>query len=1131
MKFFYTGLFSGSAFVFRSAVLFCALLLTWGKAYSQAYCNNNLGSISPTLAYQTVSPTQHGYYTFNAIAGCTYVFTFCSNGGTYSGDPYLTLSSGPTSGAYIWNDDFCGLGSYISWVSTVTGVVYVNVGTCCSSMCGSFSGLRTMAFNVTCPNPAAPPAPTAASNPSCGPTFLNIMNPPAGITYYWQGTNPTGTSTANPTTATYPVTVTGTYYVRAYNAGNGLWSNTSSSLLVTVNPVPSPPPAPTAVQNPACATTNLNPLPTPPSGVTYYWQGTLATGTSTANAGSSPFAVSASGTYYVRARDNGGCWSTPNSIVITIIPLPAPPNVAANNPACIGQTLSLSATGTGTSYTWTGPNGFTSADSVAMVNNVSIFNAGVYSVYAIAQGCTATTAATINIAVNPSPGSPIASSNAPVCENGLLNLFATVVPGATYYWAGPNGFTANVQNATLNPAPLPNAGIYSVYAIVSGCSSLVAVTSVTINPTPTAPVLSSNTPVCSGGVLSLSATGPGGATYSWSGPNAFAANTQNPTISNVTLAATGIYSATAVVSGCNSPTATLNINVLNSPAPLVPTSNSPVCEGQALNLTATSAGAGTYSWTGPGGFTSDQQFPVLTPITLADAGTYTVYAVENGCLSTGTTLLVQVQPAPVIPSVGANTPACTGTTLNLTAATVAGATYSWQGPNSFTANTQNASIPSVTLTEAGMYTVYVTANGCTSMGDSFLVVINQTPPTPNLTVNTPACTGDVINFSSDYFGAGTYQWTGPNGFTSTDSNPFIGVAALTDNGLYYLVVSENGCNSAMASTTLVVNSTPPAPNATANTPVCATSNLTLATYTVPTAIYSWFGPNGFTSLTQNPTIPGVGQINSGVYTVFVTVNGCVSDEDTVEVTVIDVPLGVTAFSNSPICVGDSLSLSTTGLPQGQFTWVGPNGFVSGMPDITIDPAFLPKSGNYQVMYYSSQCTVVLASVNVVINPLPPQPIITMVSGFLTSSISTNIQWNLNNIPMTGATLPTLNPTINGYYTVTYTDPSTGCLSTSQAYYYLNLFVGTEQDEAALKVLRVYPNPIQDYLNVRVELPFTQENAILEIVDGLGKVMYTEQIQELRKNEIRIQMNQMPAGPYFLRISGSNLMMQSRILKQ
>lgn len=1098
---------------------------------AQTYCNNNLGSINPGSGWQTVSAPQHGYYTFTATIGCTYTFTFCNNGGSYSGDPYLTLSSAPTSGAYAANDDYCGLGSEITWMASSSGTVYLNVGTCCSSQCGSFSGVRTVAFRATCPPPAAPPAPVPAANPSCGPTSLNIMNPPAGITYYWQGTNSNGTSTASPTSSPYPVTTTGTYYVRAQNNTTLVWSTTSSSVLVTVNPAVSPPPAPTAIQNPACGQTNLNPIGGAPSNVTYYWQGTNANGTSTANPTSLPYNVTASGRYYVRANHTGGCWSLPDSIDITIIPLPAAPNVAANNPACIGQTLSLSATGTGTSYTWNGPNGFVSSDSVAVANNVNAFNAGVYSVYAIAQGCTATVAATINITVNTPPASPVPSTNAPVCQNGTLNLFASMVAGATYYWQGPGGFIANTQNTTISPVLLTHAGMFSVQTITNGCSSAVVTQNVTVNPTPAAPVLNSNTPVCSGGVLNLSANGPTGSVYSWSGPGGFVANTQNPAIPNVTMGATGIYSATAVVAACTSAVATLPVNVTASPAPLTPSSNSPICEGQSLNLSSTSAGMGTYFWQGPNAFTSALQDPVVNPAFSSAAGTYTVYAVENGCQSAGTTVSVQIQPAPFISSVGSNSPVCSGNNLSLTSATVGGATYEWNGPNGYTAFAQNTSIPNVTPAESGIYIVYATASGCTSLGDSIFVQVNPAPPVPVAGVNSPVCTGDIVNFTSSDAGSGMYSWTGPNGFVSSDQFPFIGSASLTDNGVYNLRIIENGCTSAVASVNLIVYSTPPVPAATSNSPVCGTQALNLMVSTIPNALYTWTGPDGFMAYTQNPVIPNMTQLQAGQYSVEVSVNGCVSNQDTLTVAVIDVPLGVTAFSNSPICVGDNLTLSMTGLPQGQFVWAGPNGFNSTQANVTLSPAFLPKAGMYYVMYNSTICAVSLASIQVVINPLPTQPVVSMVNGFLTSSQVSNIQWNYNNIPIPGATLPSLNPSGNGYYTVTYMDPYTGCESTSQAYLHMSHFVGTDQDPALGEILIMYPNPTEGNLNLKVDLPFVQEDALLEIRDVLGKIVYTEKIPVLQKMEKHLDLHTYGKGVYFLSISGSNMMIRARVIRQ
>gem|GEM_PF-5083896 len=104
------------------------VLLTTAPAYSQVVCNNNLGSISPNLTWQYFSHTARGYLTFQAQAGCTYEFTYCSSiapSASYTNDPYLTITTGPTSGLVIANDDWCSLGSRILWTANSTGLFYL----------------------------------------------------------------------------------------------------------------------------------------------------------------------------------------------------------------------------------------------------------------------------------------------------------------------------------------------------------------------------------------------------------------------------------------------------------------------------------------------------------------------------------------------------------------------------------------------------------------------------------------------------------------------------------------------------------------------------------------------------------------------------------------------------------------------------------------------------------------------------------------------------------------------------------------------------------------------------------------------------------------------------------------------
>ncbi|GAA4427726.1 hypothetical protein GCM10023188_11170 [Pontibacter saemangeumensis] len=85
----------------------------------------------------------------------------------------------------------------------------------------------------------------------------------------------------------------------------------------------------------------------------------------------------------------------------------------------------------------------------------------------------------------------------------------------------------------------------------------------TINPVPSAPTASSNSPLFVGGTLNLSASAISGATYSWTGPNNFTSNLREPSISNITSTAGGTYSVTATVGSCTSLAGTVNVVINN----------------------------------------------------------------------------------------------------------------------------------------------------------------------------------------------------------------------------------------------------------------------------------------------------------------------------------------------------------------------------------------------------------------------------------------------------------------------------------------------------------------------------------------------------------------------------------------
>lgn len=165
---------------------------------------------------------------------------------------------------------------------------------------------------------------------------------------------------------------------------------------------------------------------------------------------------------------------------------------------------------------------------------------------------------------------------------------------------------------------------------------------------------------------------------------------------------------------CNSfDEAFINITLYEIPQIPVATADSIICESGSIQLYATTV-SGTYQWTGPNGFTATEQNPILSNLSAANNGTYTVSASQNGCQSGTSSVEVLVNALPQF-ELSQN---CIENDYVVTATPVANsfessmATYAWTGPNNFTA-TQNPIF--ITGGEVGLYNLTLTdVNGCTT---------------------------------------------------------------------------------------------------------------------------------------------------------------------------------------------------------------------------------------------------------------------------------------------------------------------------------------------------------------------------------------------------------------------------------
>ena len=200
----------------------------------------------------------------------------------------------------------------------------------------------------------------------------------------------------------------------------------------------------------------------------------------------------------------------------------------------------------------------------------------------------------------------------------------------SWSWTFGDGGTSTLQNPSHQ---YTSAGSYNVTLnVTTACSSsnITRTDYITVYARPTA-TASSNSPVCEGATIELYG-GPGGmSSYSWMGPNGFSSSSQSPTIPNATTSNAGTYNLTVTYGGCTSDPANTTVVVSTKPTAIA-SSNSPVCEGTTLQLYGGPNGMSSYSWTGPGGWTSTLQNPTRSSATLAMAGTYTLTVTNsNGC--------------------------------------------------------------------------------------------------------------------------------------------------------------------------------------------------------------------------------------------------------------------------------------------------------------------------------------------------------------------------------------------------------------------------------------------------------------------------------------------------------------------
>ena len=211
-----------------------------------------------------------------------------------------------------------------------------------------------------------------------------------------------------------------------------------------------------------------------------------------------------------------------------------------------------------------------------------------------------------------------------ICQGGSGMLTAVVSGGVgtpSFSWTGPNGFTATTQ--TITPSA---AGTYTVTVTTSLNCHVSKSAVLTVNPNPGSSITPTSAQICAGSSQMFTANITSGTApfqISWTGPNNFTSSS-----ATITVATSGTYTVNITdAKGC---TTSSSANLVVNPHPVVQIGGPPNCSTVPAMLTANvtgGTGTPTFSWTGPGGFTS-----TASSISVSTGGTYNVTVTDSkGC--------------------------------------------------------------------------------------------------------------------------------------------------------------------------------------------------------------------------------------------------------------------------------------------------------------------------------------------------------------------------------------------------------------------------------------------------------------------------------------------------------------------
>jgi gliding motility-associated-like protein len=512
--------------------------------------------------------------------------------------------------------------------------------------------------------------------------------------------------------------------------------------------------------------------------------------------------------------------------------------------------------------------------------------------------------------------------------------------------------------------------------------------------------------------------------------------------------------------GCDS-TVTYYFKQINPMAVITPANPAALtCSSPTVTLngsSSTPAGV-TYSWTGPGGFTS-----TMPSVTASAPGTYMLTVASNlvtpPCTSSTSVTVTGNLNGPSISISGSPPVICQGDTFDLSTLTIVDAnntnpviTYHSGTPATGANQLSNTNVsPAATTT----YYVKATFGGCTDTEPVTLTV--NAVPVASFTATSPICADSttLVTFTGTADTSATFTW----GFGSGVATPGTGAGPHTvkwaTQGVKTIIlnIEQNGCLAEPDTQTVQVDE--PLDDPVVN---CLPTTSSITFYWSPVAgatshnAVSLVGPQGTMTSDTSYLVSG---LNPGdLVTVFVEAlsgNECPNSFYQITCTAQDCPpITVSIDPVAGICLdGNAAPFTLTanqtgGTGAGAFTWAGDG--ISNAITGTFNPNFANVGQNDVVVTYEEGSCQYNATIKIYVYEVPT-PNFTVTSPICANAKSTlnytgnadptaaTFTWNFGGgtaTPGTGAGPHQVQWSTDGDYTVSLIVGENGCTSDMQS---------------------------------------------------------------------------------------------------